>query len=84
MAFYVYIIQSQKDDSLYVGHTNNLEKRLSQHNNPDGKSYTAKRGPWKLKHKEVFSTRSEAMQREKFLKSHAGAHEKKVLAGIID
>ena len=37
--FYVYIIQSQKDSSLYVGHTNNLDKRLSQHNNPNGKSY---------------------------------------------
>ena len=84
MAFYIYIIRSQKDNSLYVGHTNDLQRRLDQHNNPNGKSYTSRRGPWKLLHHEKFSTRSEAMNRERFLKSHAGSHEKKVLAGIID
>ena len=82
--FYVYIIQSQKDDSLYIDHTNNLDKRLSQHNNPDRKSYTAKREPLEFKHKDKFSTRREAMQRERFLKSHAGVREKKALAGFIE
>jgi putative endonuclease len=81
MEYFVYILRSTKDGSLYVGHTSNLDRRLCQHNNPDGKSYTAKRGPWVLVHSEQQVDRSSAMRRERFLKSHAGAHEKKCLSG---
>ncbi len=84
MAFYVYIIQSVKDGSLYIGHTQDLHKRLEQHNDQNRKTYTSKRGPWKLLHNEEQQTRSLAMQRERFLKSRAGSHEKKLLAGICD
>ena len=82
MGFVVYIMRSRKDGSLYVGHTNNLSRRLEQHNNPLSKSYTAKRGPWVLMHREEHADRKAAMAREQFLKSHAGAHEKKTLAGL--
>ena len=82
MAFHVYIIQSLVDGGLYVGHTEDLPRRLAQHSGPYRKTYTAKRGPWKLLYQEEHQTRSEAAQRERFLKSHAGAHEKKVLAGM--
>ena len=81
MAFFVYILRSEKDGGLYLGHTRDLDRRLIQHNSPGRKTYTAKRGPWKLVHSEVHESRSEAMSRERFLKSHAGAHEKKCLAG---
>ena len=80
MGFVVYILRSKKDGSLYVGHTNDLARRLAEHNNPLGKSYTAKRGPWELVHSEDHPDRSTAMNREHYLKSHAGAHEKKQLA----
>ena len=80
MGFHVYILRSQRDGSLYVGHTNDMERRLAQHNNPRGKGYTAKRGPWTLCHVEEHPDRGSAMKREQFLKSHAGAHEKKQLA----
>jgi predicted GIY-YIG superfamily endonuclease len=51
-----------------------------QHINSYSKSYTAKRGPWILVHAEEFSDRSQAVQRERFLKSVAGSREKKELA----
>jgi len=81
MVFFVYIIQSVKDNSLYIGHTQDLTNRLEQHNDRDRRTYTAKRGPWRLLHYEEHQTRALAMQRERFLKSHAGSHEKKLLAG---
>jgi len=54
---------------------------MTQHNNPHGKSYTAKRGPWLLVYHELHATRSEAAVRERFLKSVGGSIEKKLLAG---
>jgi len=81
MDYVVYILRSQRDGSLYVGQTNNLERRLAQHNRVTAKSYTAKRGPWTLAYAEQHPTRAEAADRERFLKSTAGAHEKRRLAG---
>ena len=64
MGFVVYILRSQRDGSLYVGHTNNIQRRLTQHNDPKSKSYTAKRGPWQLVHAEQHPDRRSAMARE--------------------
>jgi len=83
MAFHVYILRSLTNGSFYIGHTDNLERRIWQHNNPRKKTYTAKRGPWELRYCEQFASRVEAIRRELFLKSRAGAHEKKRLAGVI-
>lgn len=70
--FYVYVLENPKG-RLYIGHTEALDRRLSQHNSPDGKEhlgkYTHKNGLWSLVGSEVFKTRSEAMRREKQLKS---------------
>ena len=57
-----------------------IENRLKQHNSPNRKTYTAKRGPRELVHSEKYPSRSEAVVRENFLKSRAGSHEKKRLA----
>lgn len=66
--FCVYILQSLKDSSLYIGYTANKEKRLYEHN--FGRTgYTVKKRPWKLVYREDFQTRSEALKREKYLKS---------------
>ena len=83
MECFVYILRSLGDGSLYVGHTSDLTRRLAQHNDPHAKSYTAKRGPWALAYSEACPDRSTAMARETFLKSCAGAHEKKTLAGPV-
>ena len=69
---YVYVLKNPKG-ILYKGQTNNLEKRIHQHNSVDGFSaYTKGRDPWTLVYKEEFTTRSAAKERETFLKSGAG------------
>ena len=79
MKYYVYVLKSQSYGVLYIGHTNNLDIRLKEHNL--GKSrYTKGRMPWDLLYKEEYNTRSEAMKREIFLKSGQGRN---LLKGII-
>ena len=71
MAYYIYILKSSTTGKRYTGSTQNLEARLKAHN--DGLSpYTKGRGPWDLIYSEEFPTRSEAMKREKFLKTGKG------------
>jgi putative endonuclease len=67
MGFYVYIIQSLKDESFYIGSTAGLEKRLAEHNS--GRStYTSAKMPWKLVYIEQYEAGTDAMKREAFLK----------------
>jgi putative endonuclease len=69
--FYVYVLQSEIDKSYYKGYTQNLEQRLQHHN--QGKSkYTASKRPWHIIYYEKFSTRKEAVEREKYFKTAAG------------
>ncbi|MEW5842457.1 MAG: GIY-YIG nuclease family protein [Bacteroidota bacterium] len=69
MRYFVYILQSQKNGKYYVGQTNDLEKRISQHNS--GYSFSTKHGiPWELLFQKEFASRSEAMQYERELKSY--------------
>ena len=74
--FTTYVIKSVSTDKIYIGQAEDFEKRLKRHNKElsyNKKSYTAKnKGPWKLVYKEVFKTRTEALKREKYLKSHVG------------
>ncbi len=66
----VYVILSESG-ILYVGQTDNLSRRLEEHN--AGVSfYTRRSKSWKLVYKEEYATRSEAMKREKVLKSGKG------------
>ena len=71
MTYKVYIIKSESHGNRYVGSAKDVEKRVSEHNN--GKCrYTKGRRPWKLIAIEEFETRSDAMKREKFLKTGKG------------
>jgi putative endonuclease len=66
--FYVYILTC-KDKTLYVGSTNNLEKRLHQHNHlKSGAHYTKIRRPVVLSYSEICETYKEARSREGALK----------------
>lgn len=68
MDFYVYILRC-KDDSLYVGSTNDMEKRLHQHNNlKSGAHYTKIRRPVVLVYQEKCSDYAEARRREAEIK----------------
>ena len=65
--FYVYILQSLKDFSFYVGQCDDLDYRMSKHF--DGMSkYTSSKRPLRLVYFEVFKTRTEALKREKEIK----------------
>jgi putative endonuclease len=67
--YFIYILECA-DKSLYVGCTNNLERRLEQHNNSKwGAHYTKIRRPVTLKYKEEFKTLKEARRREAEIKS---------------
>lgn len=71
MFYYVYILQSQKDRSLYVGYTSDLKKRLEKHNN--GNSLATKPfRPYELIFYEAFLNRIDAKNREEYLKSGYG------------
>jgi len=76
--FYVYVLRSQSTGRLYVGYTSDLDHRLGQHNDGVTKS-TKNRGPWEIVHREAFPARSEAMKREKFLKSGQGRGQLKTI-----
>ena len=74
MVFYVYILRNP-DGHTYVGQTNNIERRLDEHNDPSyhGTLHTKRyKLPWTLVHCEQFNTRSEAMKREFELKTGKG------------
>ena len=69
--FYVYILKSLKDNSLYKGYTQNLSTRLKEHNT--GKSsFTSTKMPWIVVYFETFTDKSEAIKREKYFKTAAG------------
>ena len=75
MPYWVYILQNEITGKLYKGQTSDLDKRMERHNTHESGSmrYTYKqRGSWRLIFSEEYSTRSEAMKREKFLKSGQG------------
>ena len=72
-----YILEC-RDKSLYTGWTNNIEKRLKEHNEGKGAKYTRGRRPVKLVYLEIFDTKEEAMRREFFIK-RMGRKEKEEL-----
>lgn len=85
MKFSVYILQCS-DKTYYVGCTNNLAKRLSEHNtSKKGAHYTKIRRPVVLKYSEQFLTLLEARRREKEIKSwRRGKKEKLWKKSIVD
>ncbi len=67
MSYFVYIIKSLKDNSFYIGSTNDLDRRLSEHNQGLSK-YTSAKMPWDLVYSESFGDVTAARKREYFLK----------------
>jgi putative endonuclease len=77
--FYVYAIQNEKDGRVYVGFTQDLQKRLSEHNlgrTSSTKFYI----PWKIIYFELCKNRMDARTREKYLKSGCG---KEILKKLV-
>ena len=70
MKHYVYIIQSELDNSYYKGYSLNPIKRLEEHN-LGGSTYTSNKIPWKLIYVEEFENKTEALIRERSLKKYS-------------
>ena len=68
MYYFVYILKNLEKDKYYIGQTENIEDRLKRHNT-DRSSFTKNKGQWILVYKESYNTRSEAIKREKYIKS---------------
>jgi len=70
--FYVYLLVSKKNGEIYIGSTNDLSRRLSEHNN--GKEVSTKRYlPWQLEYYETYAQEDLARARESKLKHHGNA-----------
>ncbi len=67
----VYVLKSEKDGIRYVGSGKDALERLKRHNKGDYR-FTKGHRPWRLIYKEIFNTKTEAIKREKFLKSGKG------------
>jgi len=68
---YVYTLQSRKDQSLYIGYTTDLKKRISRHNSGKNQATRPFR-PYTLIFYEAFVNTRDAKSREKYLKSGWG------------
>ncbi len=80
--YIVYVIKSKVDGRLYVGFTENLERRLKEHNAGKTKS-TKGYIPWTLVFQEEVNERSLARKREKYLKSGCGKEFIKNIIGSV-
>ena len=69
--YIVYAIKSEIDGRIYVGFTENLERRIKEHNAGKNRSTKAYR-PWTLVYQEEVNERSFTRKREKYLKSGCG------------
>lgn len=74
--FYTYVIFNKVRNKIYVGQSDNLEKRLKRHNgeliNKKGSYTTINSGKWIVIYQEEYNSRHEAMIREKQLKTQKG------------
>jgi putative endonuclease len=79
--YFVYILQSDKDFKYYVGYTTNIEERLLSHNAGRQKS-TKNRIPFRLVYSEKLNSKTEALARERKIKSYKGGNAFKKLLNL--
>lgn len=84
MEYFLYILRTSSD-TLYIGQTNNLEKRLKEHQSKSNKSakYIRYFNSFNLVYSEKYSTRKEAMQREWQLKKWSREKKELLIHGTI-
>ncbi|MCX5711813.1 MAG: GIY-YIG nuclease family protein [Candidatus Omnitrophica bacterium] len=70
--YHVYILKSKVDNSLYIGYTGDIERRLSEHNRGFVK-YTKKHMPWTVVYYESYVSLEDAKSRERGLKYYGRA-----------
>jgi putative endonuclease len=70
--YFVYVLKSETRGIHYVGYTENIERRLMEHNLGLLGKYTKGKGPWILIFQEEHSSIKDAMKREKYFKTGVG------------
>jgi predicted GIY-YIG superfamily endonuclease len=70
--YYVYILLSKKSKRLYAGSTNNIKRRLFEHNSNQGGIYSKKNAPFILIYYEAFFAKHDTTKQELFYKSGYG------------
>lgn len=70
--YFVYVLYSENFDKIYIGFSQDLERRMLFHNELSIKGWTLSFRPWTLIYSEEYQTKSEALVREKQLKSSKG------------
>lgn len=78
MAYYVYILRC-KDGSYYTGHARDAQKRFVMHKKGRGARYTKSHEPEELVYVEPYETRSEAMRRERKIKTMSHDRKKQLI-----
>ncbi|MEK7187722.1 MAG: GIY-YIG nuclease family protein [Patescibacteria group bacterium] len=84
--FYTYVLKSKKDRKLYIGCTDNLRRRFTEHQNGLSPA-TRYREPWVLIYYEAYLEKSDAQKRERQLKKFSTAYgelKKRIVASNED
>jgi tRNA/rRNA methyltransferase len=81
--FFLYILRCS-DGAFYIGHTDDLERRIAQHEAGEVPGYTVRRRPVALVYRCEFATRIEAIERERQLKGWSRAKKEALIAGDFD
>ena len=74
----IYILYSVAGKKTYVGYTNDVERRLFEHNVSESRGFTLRYRPWTLIRTEQYAAKAAATAREKFLKTGRGREEIKI------
>ena len=80
MVFWVYILRCS-DGSYYTGHTDDLERRIAQHQSGEIQCYASERLPVQLVFSEEFQTREEALERERQVKGWSREKKEALIRG---
>lgn len=71
MKYFVYILINGSKTKTYVGHTNDIQNRLKEHNSGES-SFTERFGSWEVLYREVLDSKFDAIKKEKYFKSASG------------
>ena len=75
--YYVYLIRSESLDQFYIGQTDDLRRRIEQHQKGESE-WTKRAEDWRLVYYEAFTSRKLAIIRERKLKTHARGYQELV------
>ncbi|MDZ7785721.1 MAG: GIY-YIG nuclease family protein [Candidatus Saccharibacteria bacterium] len=81
--YYLYILRNAHN-RLYIGHTNNLERRLQDHSSQSGAKFVKDYGDFELVYFEEFASRAKAMKREKQVKGWSRAKKEALISADIE